>query len=104
MADHVSATKFPTAADDGGLVFPSSRMEPNPIKEHVLEQTVHVDYPGMSLRDYFAAKAISTSYAACEAYNATVTKADAKKAEDVARAAYALADAMLTERAKESRR
>ena len=66
--------------DDGGPAFP--RMTDNG----------SVEYPGMSLRDYFAAKVM-----------AALTAADvdeAKTAEHLAMGAYELADAMLRERAK----
>ncbi len=54
-------------------------------------QTRPDSYPfaGMSLRDFFAAKALANEYCDCTSCPA-----------DVARAAYQVADAMLDERAK----
>ena len=54
-------------------------------------------FPGMTLRDYFAAKAM-------QAWLSTFTEsrhpAENGGASDVAKASYAIADAMLAERAK----
>ncbi len=55
--------------------------------------------PGMSLRDYFAAKAMQGAMAMCAG-----SHINSGTNEELAKAAYAIADAMLAERAKESRR
>jgi len=58
-------------------------------------------YSGMTLRDYFAAKAMQAIYAAQVEWESTGCPADAESLqvmEDVAGDAYALADAMLRAR------
>ncbi len=54
--------------------------------------------PGMSLRDYFAARALQTLLALTD--NHTGARVYPSESERVARMAYAMADVMLTERAK----
>ena len=59
------------------------------------------DWCGMTLRDYFAAKAMQAIYAAQVEWQSTGCPADAESLqvmEDVAGDAYALADAMLKAR------
>ena len=52
-------------------------------------------YAGMSLRDYFAAKAMNTFVAGLLSDGMTIAKGDDK---DIARRAYEIADAMLAVR------
>lgn len=55
---------------------------------------------GMTLRDYFAAKALASTWALYEAGGLAV-RDDEEEAEDaIARLAYVMADAMLKARAK----
>lgn len=78
---------------DGGSAFPTSRVERQEIIKGGHSEFVRVNYPGMSLRDYFAAKAMlrmTPEY--CD-------DVDMSYAE-LARRSYLIADAMLAERAK----
>lgn len=79
---------------DGGAAFPSTYQldECEPV-------TVH---GGMSLRDYFAAKAL-VLWATTENFAACVTAGKAHgldTSEGIAKACYEIADSMLKERAK----
>ena len=69
--------------ETGGAAFPLSHQIPS---EHC--------WDGMTLRDYFAAKALSTIQV--EFTNTTLTKL----AAEIAQASYLVADAMITERSK----
>ena len=71
---------------DGGNAFPELKALYN---ESFCRQTA-VNASGMTLRDYFAAKAMQTYL------SADISQDDS----DIALNAYALADAMLAERAK----
>ncbi len=76
--------------DDGGPAFPASRWERNPLDPRTSEMVEH-DYPGMSLRDYFAGQALAGIFAR---ESATFS------GDMIALAAYAQADAMLRMRTK----
>ena len=83
--------------NDGGTAFP--------VREDYCESQGHYRQyasDGMSLRDYFAAKAISGLMANIELLRSTVKKeqSQSEAESEVARAAYAIADAMLAERAQ----
>ncbi|WP_241065250.1 MULTISPECIES: hypothetical protein [Achromobacter] len=67
------------AINDGGPAFPA-----------LYEGSTRPDAMGMTLRDYFAAKAMQGEVAACHEKRAVP--------EEVARYAYAVADAMLAAR------
>jgi hypothetical protein len=72
----------------GGPAFPAPIIDAN-------------GHEGMTLRDYFAAKAMQAIYAAQVEWQSTGCPADAESLqvmEDVAGDAYALADAMLRAR------
>jgi hypothetical protein len=56
---------------------------------------------GMTIRDYFAAAAVASAYAALDRYK---DECDMVDPDAVALVAYEVADAMLDEREKESRR
>ena len=74
-----------SGAHDGGTAFPV--LELNKVTGDVCAQHL-----GMTLRDYFAAKAMQ-GYCAVES-------GWSEPADAVARCSYAMADAMLAERAK----
>lgn len=69
-----------SAKKDGGHAFPTFYADPN----------VGSGYPGMTLRDYFAAAALT----------AMCTRTGAWNAKEIAVNAYHYADAMLAERAE----
>jgi hypothetical protein len=75
--------------DDGGPAFPYLTAS-----ESGREVTTHEGEPGMSLRDYFAAKAMAGLIV-----NTTPDLAKGVSASHIAKAAYDLADAMLIARA-----
>lgn len=83
---------------DGGPAFPTTRLEKTPFfhdPEHRLPDALQyqdVHYPGLSLRDYFAAQALS---AVMDSWLAADQAHDAIAAE-----CYEWADAMLKARAK----
>jgi len=68
--------------NNGGPAFPSS----------IVDDSLHV--PGMTLRDYFAAKAMQGMLEMAEYRDLT--------SEEYARGAYRVADAMLAEREKDN--
>jgi len=78
---------------DGGPAFPAEMPKP----EHA-DRFTNVRYSGMSLRDYFAAQALTMSYKRGVAVVPFGMK-DQLPAE-IAMFAYLVADAMLAERAK----
>lgn len=82
--------------DDGGTAFPqvvySSNVHPN--GKDQLPSFGSRSSDGMTLRDYFAAKALAT----VSAYDSR--DVDTWTPSDFAHHAYAIADAMLAERAK----
>ena len=86
--------------DDGGAVFPS---EQRSIPYGTWNQTFEI---GMSLRDYFAAKALSDAIAEYRTNReiddgkGCVSLTDTVDAESIAYKAYFIADAMIKERAK----
>jgi hypothetical protein len=73
--------------DDGGPAFPTNEMRFNAN----VDSFVNEDCPGMTLRDWFAGKALVGMLADTE------TEGTAK---DFARRSYEMADAMITERSK----
>lgn len=78
------------AKHDGGPAFPYSALEPDP-ETRQLVGSIYADSHGMSLRDYFAAKALA----------AMVTNSETLgTAAQLAPIAYRYADAMLKEREK----
>ncbi len=74
--------------DDGGPAFPGEHIYTNGEPQR-----------GMSLRDYFAGQALTSALAnACDGWYANLADKPEKvqpRASDIARACYALADAML---------
>ena len=75
----------------GGPAFPSGLIDPSTPEDAV--QSLHI---GMTLRDYFAAKAMQGWLST---YGADVPQ-QAVLAENIAMLAYQIADAMLKEREK----
>ncbi len=75
-----------------------------PAFPHPDQGNIGLDYHGMTLRDYFAAKVCSNinEYVAGVYYNLQhgYDEAATGQAELIARTAYEIADAMLAERAK----
>ena len=78
---------------DGGPAFPFTTQEPTP--GGYGGGTVQRVYSGATLRDYFAAKALAGFLASL-----SVDVEPGEHASGIARDCYALADAMLRERAK----
>lgn len=78
-----------SAADNGGPAFPA----PEAGQQHFSDPAA---YTGMTLRDYFAAKALAALIGADKDYENRGAKAVPK----LARWSYEYADAMLKERAK----
>ncbi len=77
---------------DGGLAFPGSRMERLTPITGGETQAVEADYPGMTLRDWFAGQAL---------HGLPMRGGSAEDGWGWAAArAYAIADAMLLERDK----
>jgi hypothetical protein len=75
-------------ADDGGPAYPVQEQKWMP----GVERWSDPDHPGMSLRDYFAGQAC------------VLMGADAgSSADQIAKAAYELADAMIAAREKETK-
>lgn len=90
---------YPNAAADGGLAFGGKRLESlratglGDPSSQIAETATTVTYPGMTLRDYFAAKAMQAIL--------SHTWPDANvNPDDVAEWAGKQADAMLKERSK----
>ena len=81
--------------DNGGDAFPS----PGVVIDYDKNEHQQGAYGGMSLRDYFAAKVI---HVAAEAHHEGRCESDHELGhhEAIAAYAYAMADAMLAERAK----
>lgn len=85
------------AEQDGGPAFPAMRPElvATTLKDHTgepIESWEDIHYPGMSLRDYFAAAALT----------GLIAKPDMSWPSDAAEASYRIADAMLAARASET--
>lgn len=83
--------------------FPQRRMEPIPELQRGSETPAgtnwQVDYPGMSLRDYFAAKAMQSLIALAPSMNKDgLTPAEAM--DMIVASAWQFADAMIIERSK----
>lgn len=86
--------------NDGGLAFPSKRMEPHQIDDVHVEH-VEVTYPGLTMRDYFAAKALPLAWALeQQAPTGRYSEHMEPSYSGAAARAYFFADAMLQERAK----
>ena len=89
------------AKKDGGLAFPGKRMELTTNALGPGPNYIEATYPGMTLRDYFAAKAmqglISSRFLEAASSSGHPSSETAKL---VAAFGYAQADAMLAERAK----
>ena len=77
--------------DDGGPAFPVSLDCGSAGKQQ---------FEGMTLRDYFAAKALQIMWDAYDKGYCGLTNRDTPSNEVIAEGAYQLADAMLAERAK----
>lgn len=73
--------------DNGGPAFPSTKQEDNGRGYGDLHE---VHYPGMSLRDYFASKALAGICAHPDTWGDGIP--------EIARTAYEIADAMLAAR------
>ena len=83
-----------TKIDDGGLAFPASRREKG---DGAFWETVI--YPGLSVRDYFAAKAMVALFQGCGEYykdRGQFGNMMKRLAED----AYRAADLMISEKRK----
>jgi len=73
---------------DGGPAFPTKRMEHVPFRDNPEDGIdVIAEYPGLSIRDYFAAQALIANKGWIVG-----------TADDAARDAYTIADAMLKAR------
>lgn len=71
-----------------------------PVYERNIAGDMHLIEPGMTLRDYFAAKAMNglmSSYSCASSLYSEIRT----NAENIAKVSYKLADAMLKEREKE---
>jgi hypothetical protein len=79
-------------SDDGGPAFPAD--ERHVVVDPVTHRICKLNYIGMSMRDYFAAKAM----AAIVVGVSRPEIADIPDNASIAAVAYALADAMLNER------
>lgn len=84
-----------SAREDGGAAFPYSALEPD-LETRQLVGSIYADSRGMTLRDYFAAKAMQGLLASPRApgdgdENPVTT-------ESIARLSYLMADAMLAAR------
>lgn len=81
-----------TIMDVGGPAFPTECSMPSPlIGDDSLVSGIH---PGMTLRDYFAAKAMQAQQTAFWAMDA----AHGWSSQEIANESYAMADAMLKAR------
>ena len=85
-----------SANNDGGPAFPVVQSSTTSSSEERLAFSV---LPGMTLRDYFAAAALPGIYNAAIAH-AQIGGAKPFSREFIAASVYAIADAMLAERAK----
>jgi len=70
-----------------------------PVHPDILGASIHEDWRGMTMRDYFAAKAMQGLLATGEA-DEILRTTDMDWTEAIADSSYAMADAMLRERAK----
>lgn len=78
---------------DGGPAFPTSRIEPaSEAMQAIGTYTIDVEYPGMSLRDWFAGRALATLDVQAHVSHPA--------ADALAKSAYEIADAMLQARIK----
>lgn len=81
-----------TNKDTGGPAFPTdNERQCGPSMWH---------YEGMTMRDYFAAKAMQIMWDAYDKGYCGLNNQDAPNVEVIARASYSMADAMLAERSK----
>lgn len=84
-----------TTKPDGGSAFPYSALIPDQETRQMVG-TIYADSHGMTLRDYFAAKALGLG----NDYFYDHTDGIDTKPVEVARLAYQIADAMILEREK----
>lgn len=94
-------------AKDGGPAFPAKRWEQIPDANKIRAWDPdrpapfeEVQYPGMSLRDYFAAQALQQAIQHERERRAGTINPGNFRYEEIAHAAYVIADAMLAERIK----
>ena len=85
-----------TNKDTGGPAFPSKKKVYR--AGYATDEYVPVD--GMTLRDYFAAKAMQIMWDAYDKGYCGLNNQDAPNVEVIAKASYSMADAMLAERSK----
>ena len=83
-----------TNKDTGGPAFPSKKKVYR--AGYATDEYVPVD--GMTLRDYFAAKAMQIMWDAYDKGYCGLNNQDAPNVEVIARASYSMADAMLEAR------
>lgn len=86
------------AEKDGGLAFPGSRSEPTSLGARY--DTREVNYPGLTVRDWFAGQALTAVTMVATMPGVGKTGGGPLDESDLAEAAYAFADAMLKERSK----
>lgn len=88
---------------DGGPAFPALDVEHFPAGYGYAEHDEVSGRSGMSLRDYFAGQAMAmfSSPDVLQAVRDDATERGLEPHENIARAAYEMADAMLAERSKE---
>lgn len=89
--------------DDGGAAFPRQRLDWSDLTSD--RPQLLAEHPGMTLRDYFAAKAMSATLSSPEWMLALREELQRRgvstsDASGLAEFAYEAADAMLAERAK----
>jgi hypothetical protein len=85
-----------TMIDKGGPAFPSGLIDPS-----TPQDAVQPIFPGMTLRDYFAAKAMAALYQSHYVYKFTGTSRAPefqKLMDELAEDAYGIADSMLKAR------
>ena len=82
--------------EDGGAAFP--------LPKQVFGENIHLEYAdkGMTLRDYFAAAALSVALDNWKSFNARQEDDEEPSIDLVAREAYEIADAMLTVRKEDA--
>jgi hypothetical protein len=77
----------------GGPAFPSGLIDPS-----TPEDAVYPLHRGLSIRDYFAAKAMQIMWDAYDKGYCGLNNNDAPNVEVIAQASYSMADAMLKAR------
>ena len=84
---------------DGGPAFPASRMEQGSSPEaEAIGGYFEVQYPGMTLRDYFAAKAMQGFASEAQGLGKAGDDLIREQFDFVSRLSYVMADAMLKAR------